>query len=241
MKKRILIFSTLIAVLFGQTISTVHAQSRYDFAAVDKYLAELKTAETRRTKSTIEPVYQLGKTLAAKSLDDLDSLNETDFNLLNKKMRGFTINREEIIFFEPVNLFFKSLAIKRGTKSDIAFFSLMRQIRPDDVWAAYIEQQTDITGCTIYAGGSLTKPYGNLLRYKSVYPKAYASEIDFELSEIIAQFSDKTCACGSRASVLKEFRLFIKTFPKDKNTPRIKKRLANLEKETDFRFNCQSG
>ena len=79
------------------------------------------------------------------------------------------------------------------------------------------------------------------LQFKKIYSKVYVTDVTEETDKILEEFIEGTCACGSRNSVLKEFQLFVKTFPNDKNTPRIKKRLANLVKNKDFRFNCQSG
>ena len=156
-------------------------------------------------------------------------------------MKGFVVNREEILFIKPDLKFFAQLSKTRGTKTDTAFFALTREIRPDNVWAAYYEQQTDVTGCTIYGSGALTSLYGKALRFKKTYPQAYVEDIDEEINEILRQFTDNLCACGGRDTVLKEFRLFIRTFPKDKNTPGIKKNLTKLQKRKDAGFNCQSG
>lgn len=121
------------------------------------------------------------------------------------------------------------------------FFSLLNEIKPDSVWAAYIEQQTDFTGCTIYGNGMLTRLYGKALKYKKAYPKVFTKHIDDEISEILQAFSESSCACGSTNGVQKEFRLFIKSFPRDKNTPDIRKNLKDIIKRGDFRFNCKSG
>jgi len=188
----------------------------------------------------VESVVRKGKTVSEK-LEEIEALSEADYALLEKKMRGFVVNRDEILFIEPDSKFFARLAETRGTKADMAFFALMPQIKPRNVWAAYIEQQTDVSGCTIYGNGALTGLYGKALQFKRAYPKAYASDINKEIAEILSEFTDGTCACGTRAGVEKEFRAFIKTFPKDKNTPAIKKRLANLKGNKDFRFNCESG
>ena len=96
--------------------------------------------------------------------------------------------------------------------------------------------QTDVSGCTIYGNGVLTTLYGKALQFKKTYPKAYIKDVNEEIDKILEEFIEGTCACGNRNSVLKEFRLFIKTFPNDKNTPRIKKRLTKLAKDKDFRL-----
>lgn len=240
MKKRTFLFFTLIIVVYGCNISVVHAQNKSILALADQYALALRKTRNQKTKQSIEPLLRKGKAVAEK-LDEIESLSETDYSLLEKKMKGFSINRDEIVFIVPDSKFFTRLSKARETRTDVAFFTLMREIRPDNLWAAYIEQQTDVTGCTIYGNGLLTNFYGKTLQFKRVHPKAYIKDIDEEIYGIVAEFSDNLCACGDREGVLKEFRLFIKTFPKDKNTPAIEKRLAKIEKEKDFRFNCQSG
>lgn len=233
------VFFVLI-ILIGAASTNVYSQNTSILELADKYSLALKKYQSQKSRMSVESIVQKGKVVAEK-LDELESLNATDYSLLERKMEGFVVNREEIVYIKPDLKYFAQLAKTHGTKADIAFFALMREIRPDDVWAAYIEPQTDYSGCTIYGNGLLTKLYGKALQFRKNYPKAFAVDINEEIDKILEEFPESGCACGNRNSVIKEFRLFIKTFPKNKNTPEIKKRLANLEKERDFRFNCQSG
>lgn len=219
---------------------TAYAQDKSILKLADEYAAALKNYQAQKSRLSIEGVISRGTAVSGR-LDEIESLSDADYALLEKKMKGYLVNRQEILFIEPDLKFFINLSKTRGTKADIAFFDLMRQIRPDSVWAAYTEQQTDVTGCTRYGSGLLTGLYGKALQFKQNYPKSYTGDINEEIEGILSPFLEGTCACGNRAGVLKEFRLFIKTYPKDKNTRAIKKRLENLEKDKDFRFNCQSG
>ena len=228
----------LFCVFLG--CANVYSQNKSILQLADEYSLALAKYETQIPRRSAESVLRKGKAVSGQ-IDEIEALSETDYALLEKKMRGFTVNRDEILFIEPDLKFFHALAQKRGTKADLAFFSLMRELKPDNVWAAYYEPQTDVSACTLYGGGLLTRFYGRALQFKNDYPKAYVEDIDKEISDILEQFSDHLCACGDRASVVKEFRSFIKTFPKDKKTPEIKRLLKNINKNKDFRFNCQSG
>ncbi|MEP6923045.1 MAG: hypothetical protein ABI954_01160 [Pyrinomonadaceae bacterium] len=230
----------IIIAFFGLAALPVYSQNQSILKLADDYSHALKKFQIQKNRRSIEGILRKGKAVAEK-LDELESLNKTEYSLLERKMRGFVVNRDEILFIEPDSKFFAKLAARHGTRADIAFFYLLGELRPDGVWAAYIEQQTDVTGCTIYGQGLLTKLYGKSLQFKKNYPKSYISDIDEEINAILSGFTESLCACGERESVLKEFRLFIKTFPKDKNTPAIKKRLAEIKKSKDFRFKCQSG
>lgn len=240
MRKRIFLMSILCFVVCEHSISLVHAQNKSILTLANEYALALKKIQSQKSKKSIEPLIDKGSAVAD-HIYEMESLSEADYALLEKKMKGFVINREEVLFIKPTFKFFTQFSKKYGTKADIAYFALMHEIKPDDVWEAYFEQQTDVTGCTIYGKGSLTKLYGKALRFKHAYPKAYVKDVNEEIDNILEEFTGGTCACGDRNGVLKEFRLFIKTFQKDKNTPTIKKRLAKIEKEKDFRFNCQSG
>ena len=240
MQKRMFLILTLCLVVYECSVSFVHAQDKSILNLANQYALALKKVRNQKTKKSIEPLINKGKAVADR-LDELESLSEADYVLLEKRMQGFVINREEVLFIEPEFKFFSRFSKTHGTKTDIAYFALRHAIKPDDVWAAYFEQQTDVTGCTIYGEGILTNLYGKILQFKRAYPKAYAEDIYEETNNILEKFTEGTCACGDQNGVLKEFRLFIKTFPKDKNTPAIKKRLTKIEKEKDFRFNCQSG
>jgi hypothetical protein len=110
------------------------------------------------------------------------------------------------------------------------------------MWSAYIEQQTDYSGCTIYGKDILTRLYGKARQFRRQYPSAYNSDIKEEITDMKSEFTDGTCACGDSNGVIKEFQLFIKTFPGDEITPIAKKRLTDIQnKKTAIRFNCLSG
>jgi hypothetical protein len=220
--------------------SPVYSQNKTVLKLADEYALALRKYQAQKSRMSVEGVLRKGKAVAER-LDEMESLGDAEYALFEKKMKGFVVNREEVVFIKPDLKFFAQLSKTRGTQADAAFFALMREIRPDNVWAAYIEQQTDYSGCTLYGNGVLTRLYGKALRFKRAYPKAYASEIDEEINEILQEFTDKPCACGERDAVFKEFRLFIRTFPKDKNTLEIRKNLTTLQKSKDAGFNCQSG
>lgn len=229
----------LITILIA-AVSSAKSQKKAILRLADNYSSALKNFQAGKSRASLENVLQKGEAVGEK-LDDLENLSETDYRRLEKKMKGFLVNRTELVFIEPDLKFFSNLAAKRGTKADVAFFRLMREFKPDNVWASYIEQQTDITGCTKYGNGLMTSLYAKALQFKRNYPQSYASEINEEIDGIFSRFSDIVCACGDRNSVLKEFRLFIKTFPKDKNTRAVKKNLTTLVKSKDARFYCKTG
>lgn len=236
-----IIFSLIVFAAFSAIAALpVRAQNKSILQLADEYSLALEKYERQKTRASVESVVRKGKAVGEK-LDEIEALSAADYSLLEKKMKGFIVNREEILFIEPDLKFFAQLSERSGTKTDAAFFVLMRIIKPDNVFPVYIERQTDVSGCTIYGIGALTILYGKALQFKRAYPKAYTSDINEEINEMLEEFTEGTCSCGTRAGVEREFRAFIKAFPRDKNTPKVKKRLANLRRNKEFRFNCQSG
>jgi hypothetical protein len=234
-KFALLVLITITAV----TPAISYAQNKTILHLANEYTLALKKYEALKMRTSVESVFRKGKAVSLK-LDEMENLRDEDYALLEKKMRGFEINRMEIVFVVPDGKFFAALAKTHGTRADARYFALMRQVRPDNVWAAYQEQQTDVTSCTKYAG-ILTPLYGKALQFKRAYPASYTGYIDEEIDNIISELREGNCACGDRRSVEQEFKLFIKTFPRDKNTPAVRKRLQALKKKGYFRFNCQSG
>ncbi|HEX8737202.1 MAG TPA: hypothetical protein VF721_17855 [Pyrinomonadaceae bacterium] len=229
-------------IAFGVIVApvNVYAQNKSILKLADEYALALRKYRAQKSRASVADVMRMGKAVAG-DISQIEDLSDAEYALFKKKMQGFVVNREEILVIEPDLDFFARLSATRGTKVDAAFFALMRQIKPGSVFPAYIEMQTDVTGCTIYGNGAMTGLYGKALRFKKTYPNEYAGEVNEEINKIIEELTTETCACSSRASVEKEFRAFIKAFPKDKNTPAIKKRLANLKGNKEFRFYCQSG
>ena len=101
----------------------------------NEYALALKKIQRRKSKTSNESLIEKGSAVADQS-GELESLSEGDYALLEKKMKGFVINREEIIFIKPTFEFFTQFSKTHGTKTDIAYFALMHEIKPDDVWKA---------------------------------------------------------------------------------------------------------
>lgn len=232
----VIIFMTFLAI----NALPARAQDKSILQLADEYSLALRKYQAQKSRMSVESVLRKGRAVAEK-INEMEALSDADYSLLERKMKGFTVNREEILFVEPDSKFFMRLSETRGTKADAAFFTLLRQIKPRNVWAAYIEPQTDVTGCTIYGNGVLTGLYGKALQFKKTYPRAYVKDIDTEINEILSELIDNTCACGDRDSVFRELGLFLRTFPTDKNAPAIRRKLASVKRNQNFRFNCQSG
>ncbi len=241
MIKRKLLKTILFIAVCAFFFSNTYGQNKTILTLATRYSQALKKLENQKKRGNIKLLYRKGQAVAEK-LDDLEALNETDYASVEKKMKGFVVNRDEVVFVKPDVNFYKKLSKIHGTKADIAFFNFLGELKPDSVWSAYIEQQTDYSGCTIYGNGKLTALYGKAKQFRKQFPAAYASDINEAINDIRETFTNDTCACRDSRSVVKEFLLFINAFPKDAITLAVRKRLAEIkENRTAFRFQCLSG
>ena len=80
-------------------------------------------------------------------------------------MKGFIVNRYEVIVIVPDTAFFAALAKKYGTDKDNRYFQFRREWMPEGFWPVYINLQTDVGGCTRFGEGYLANLYkkGNTL------------------------------------------------------------------------------
>jgi hypothetical protein len=236
---------TTVAILFAAFIlsnsQASYSQNKSILTLAEQYSQALIKFQKQKGRANLEGLLRKGNAVGEK-LDEMESLSESNFSRLEKKMKGFVINRDETVFVKPDNVFFGKLATKRGTPADVAFFNLSRRYKPENVWSTFIEQQTDYSGCTIYGKGIFTDLYAQTKRFQRQYSFAYSGEIREMIDDLKSELTENTCVCGDRNGAAKEFRLFISTFPKDKITPLVKKRLKEIEnKKTNLRFACHSG
>lgn len=241
MTKRLLrCFAVGCMVCLALLVMPTFGQNRLILNLADRYSSALRKFQKQGKHVSIENVFRKGKTLSDKQ-QELEVLDDNEYSRFERKMKGFLVNRQEVVFIEPDLKFFEKQSRRYGLSSDVAFFKLMQRIKPNSVWAAYIEQQTDYSGCTKYGSGLLTRLYGDLLHFKKAYPNRYVADINNEIEGIITEFSVGGCSCGDLESVLKEFRFFIRSYPRDRNTPKIRRNLTQIKKHRDFRPNCHSG
>lgn len=241
----LIVFSLLLAVTFCQFVASskpadesVSEKSVIQLAA--DYERLLRTIEYGSERSSLEPLADFQEKFSGR-LSEIERLKDDEFTVFKTRMRGFLINREEVVFAKPDNEFFQKLAARKGLPADIAFFDLRSRLRPDSIWAAYIEQQTDYSGCTLYGTGMLTELYGLLNSFKEKYPTAYVQMVSDELDYIKDALTTGTCACGGLPSAIKEFELFIERYPNAEITPRLRDRKSNTDEKSKIRRFCTSG
>ncbi len=196
----------------------------------------------QREHSKLSDIYQQGRTLAQQLAPKLESLSEVDYAHLAETMRGFWVFREEVVGIEPKFDFFYALAKKSGTPEDVAFFGLMVQIYGQGTWPAYLEQQTDYSGCSRFGDGTLTTLFLAAQPLRRTMHGIYRTELDDLIRAMQAQLTSPTCVCGDANTVLKELTLFTKKMPRARFMDQVQQRISTIKAgKSQDRFMCQSG
>jgi hypothetical protein len=200
-----------------------------------------KLIHAQDTTASIEAVYEKGRLAAAKLMEVIEELDDSTYSAVVKAMKGFEVNRVEIVFVQPNTGFWIDLSAKKGKKADAKFFELYKQTYSNVLHEIYFEPQTDYSGCIKFGSNDLVRLYGEWTRYKLEFPRAYANFVKERLEEIENQLTEGMCACYGREDVLREFTAFVKTFPDAKITAKIQQRIQEIENNaSEMRFNCTS-
>ena len=206
-----------------------------DRAVIARYQVAIKSGAI---EDAFNELSSLGQTLPRV----MESLSDREFQQLQGDLPGAIVNREEVVLVEPDVDYFVKFAAARGDVADRRFFAAFKMTFPESVWPAYIEQQTDYSGCTAFGSGKLVETYRVWAQFQNDYPKRYASAVRQELDRISRELTDSTCACGDLAAIQSELQRFIRMFPSSSIRPKVEARLNALRLgKSDIRVRCISG
>ncbi len=211
---------------------------------VASYAADLDALKQSGGKQPIEPVFEAGMQAAPSIQAVLPELSESQFQQVQHQMQGFAVGRYETIFVRPSVGYFKNLSRKIGTKADRAFFDIYERTEPDSngAFPAYIHQQTDESGCTLFDGKMLTDLYRGWLTFRTTYPDDYAPEAQGEIDSIETELRSGICTCENAQKTTAGLQTFVNAFPDLPITPKIKTRISQIKAgKSSFRFNCHAG
>ena len=207
-----------------------------------KYREHVDRIERSAGKSSLQALIQEGTAIADRLRPVIEDLSETDYEVVVKNMKGFLVNREEVIVIEPDTVYFAALAKKHGIEIDSLYFQFLREVRPEGFWPVYLLPQTDFGGCIRYGEGHLANLYS---KGKSLLPKMtgyYARETTKILRELSNKLTSGTCACGDRQSVIRELTLFLELNKGSEIAGKVKNRLEDIQKQgSSMRYHCVGG
>jgi hypothetical protein len=211
---------------------------------VESYAAALDALQQSGGKQPIEPVFEQGMQAGPSLQAVLPTLSESQFEQVQHQMQGFVIARYGTTFVRPSVGYFKKLARKQGSKADRAFFDIYERTEPDTngAFPAYIQQQTDESGCTRFEGKMLTDLYRGWITFRTAYPDDYAPEAQGEIDSIETELRSGICSCENAKQTAAGLQMFVDAFPDLPITPKIKTRIAQIRSgKSSFRFNCHAG
>src|SRR6202166_603666 len=204
-------------------------------AAADEYIAAHHRLERREisVQHLFQAATRLHDQLLARRGNEptlLERLDPQAYVALERRLgaHGIVINQEEIVFAAVEPAFFLDLARQYGDASDREFFEIYGRMYPPGtgyVWPAYVEQQTDASGCTSFSPHRLVDLYGRWQLYRSRFPGEYPQAVGASIRDIEFQLSAASCACGDRETVAAELKTFLARSPQDKIASQVAARL----------------
>ncbi|MBU0620991.1 MAG: hypothetical protein KJ795_03995 [Gammaproteobacteria bacterium] len=212
-------------------------------AEVHRYSEQMSQFESGSSKQPLDDLYLDGDVLADELSEVLETLSDQDYELAQQEMKGFFVFREEIVGVKPKWLFFKELALSKGSKEDVDFFSFMADVYGDDIRPVYEEQVTDYSSCSSYGHGAMTRLYLAATRMKTPVNQVYRSAVDKVIAELKESLvDDNICVCDGPDTAIKELSLFVKMAKGATIRPDVKKLLAKIIAGTSkARFHCHPG
>jgi hypothetical protein len=207
-----------------------------------EYGRELSRIEASGKTVSLEEMLQQGNEIAAELKPVIERFSPEDYASVEKNMKGYVVNREEVILVEPDTRFFSKLAGKIGTAHDQLYFNYLLKVMPDGFWPVYITRQTDVGGCIDYGNGSLSTLYKEGTGIAPKLAGYYREQIDRTLEDIAEQLTAGACACGTIASVKIELQAFLDMNPKASIVEKVRARMDSLQRKSHrVRENCIGG
>lgn len=215
--------------------------------AVASYAAELSRVENAKGRVSMEPLFlmayamrdQLVPPASPDAASPVEALSDEEFASTQGHLRGILVNREEAVFAVPDAAFFEKLGERKGRTEDRLLLRLYHRTYAGSAWPMYVRQQTDVSGCTDFGPGNLTKLYGEWSHYRTLHPDRYRPVVEAELARIVGKLTKSECACGPSGSVQSELRYFLHRHPGSPIAPAVRTRLNELLHGTSkIRFNC---
>lgn len=203
---------------------------------------EVARIEASRGTEPLEQLLRRGNELAAELKPVLEQLSDQDYISVEGGMRGYVVNREEVILVEPDTRFFSKLAGAVGTPQDRLYFEFMLKVRPNGYWPGYVTRQTDAGGCVEFGIGSLAALYRDGSAMLPKLGRYYRRELETTIADIGREVTTGTCACGKTSTVVKELRTFLEANPTAPIARTVKTRMKALERGADaVTENCVGG
>jgi hypothetical protein len=209
---------------------------------VARYADELATVQAAQGELSLESILADGMVLATQLRPVLEALSDTEYAEVQANMKGFVIERIEVLVVEPDYAWFLALAENFGSEADRAFLALQLKLKPNGYWPAYSYRLTDYSGCTLFGEHLLSDLYAEAAALLPDLPAAYRSRVEQEINELSFWLRYSTCACSDKDSVIDEFTYFLQTNPGSELVDTVRSRLTTVQDDTEaMRYQCRPG
>lgn len=245
------IVCVLVAALSGSVVvaSAAPAASVVPRPVMD-YASLLQQVNRSASPAAIESLFTLGMRAAdslqrsmGSAASPLELMDDSTLAEVERRMEGFTVLRtEEFSSAGCRPAFFLALAQSHGDSADVAFFHALAATCDSTDRPVYVQQQTDVSGCTRFGSGTLVATFDAWRSFVSRHPGRYADRAHDQMRRLEDELTGSTCPCGDRESVLRELRLFVRRFPDAAITPQVRARLRAVQAGTaGMRYPCIAG
>jgi len=204
-----------------------HTKGRHDLEALFDAVAPVREALTR---------------IVDGRRSVLESLADDEYRRVRGELTGVLVNREETLLVEPDPDFFVQLAVGHGDTADRRFFAALKATYPESVWPVYVDQQSDVSGCTKFGSGKLVDTYRAWSNFRRRFPRRYSTAVRKETERVVDALTESTCACGETTAVERELVQFARTSPAPRVRAKVDQRLEALRSgRSNIRPRCHSG
>lgn len=237
-----------LGVLLAGLAPPASAQLSGSDGLAERYRAALRAAQAGVGGGALESAFDALTAFGQAMLrprdgtSALESLAEPAFARLQRSLPGVQLRRVEAVVVAPDPAFFARLADRHGDAADRAFFAALRATRPEGVWPVYVEQQTDVSGCTRFGSMTLVGTHARWARFQAAYPGRYPKAAQAEAADVLDQLTGSTCACGGLDGVQAELQRFMQRTPPSGARDAVRQRLdAVRDGSAGVRAFCVSG
>lgn len=211
--------------------------------AVSLYRTAVTTVRSMPEGTGVEAAFRAFLALRAVLMrhDGLEALTEPQFAEV-RALKGVIVSRDEAIYVQPDVAFFSTLARSHGDAADRAFFAALQATYPDSVWATYIEQQTDVGGCTRFGSLEVAAAYIRWADFRRQFPTRYREEARKEADAALQALTASTCACGEAVTVERELEQALRGIRGPTARARVQARLQAVRAgRVDIEPHCTGG
>jgi hypothetical protein len=193
-----------------------------DLSIVDDYVVALNKIKEGNKRTPLAKLYNLGFEALIKLRNLRKNIDQESFSRQLQKLEGF----KDSTIHQTDTDFWLRLVEQKGTVADRDYFRLYNDNFPQGRWSSKYHGPG---GCGKYGTGQLAKLATGWLKYSANYRKSDHISNYFWEKYATEKFEQPACACGDKASVIREYNEFIRMNPNYRALANVKARLNDVK------------